>query len=71
MSSLFYIYAIKLFGIVCIAYAFLKTFASLFFEKKFGFVFSVFLMIIVGVIACIGMLEVTYEVKDFGKQNLN
>jgi hypothetical protein len=71
MSPLFYIYAIKLFGIVCIAYAFLKTFASRFFEKKFGFVFSIFLMVITTVIACIFMLEVVYEVKDFGKQNLN
>ena len=63
MSNLLYLYMIKLIGGTCITYGLIKAVASELIVEKFGFTFSIFLMLIVFVVGLLFMYDVFNEVR--------
>lgn len=54
---------IKLIGGTCITFGLIKAVASNFIVEKFGFIFSIFLMLIVTTAGILFMFDVLNEVK--------
>lgn len=62
MSDLLYLYMIKLVGVGCITLGFLNVVASNYVVKKFGYIFSIFLMFIVVIVGLLFLYDVFSDV---------
>ena len=67
MGNFLYFYIIKLIGGTCITYGLFKAVASDFIFEKFGFTFSIFLMLLVFVAGLLFMYDVIIEVRLIAK----
>lgn len=63
MSNILYFYMIKLIGVTCITFGLIKAVASDFILEKFGFTFSIFLMLVVFIMGLLFMYDVVIEVR--------
>lgn len=54
---------IKLIGVTCITFGLIKAVASDFILEKFGFTFSIFLMLVVFIMGLLFMYDVVIEVR--------
>ena len=63
MSNILYLYMFKLIGGTCITFGLLKAVTCDLIVEKFGFTFSIFLMLIVFVVGLLFMYDVFNEVR--------